>query len=234
MAAVMSGTRLSRVSLETSCVACRQTYLSCGKAVSGSFHPCNLATTSAAAQGLSRESGWKEGTATPRSSFNRHIKCANGRRRRHLLQIVQQAASPTLNSPENVATKNLQVSPLPDITSLSTRKAVVGSPPPSISKPLELQTKISLAEIVAPVAEDLVVLNNNLQSVVGAQNPLLMSAAKQIFGAGGKRMRPALIFLVSKATAELAGLKYLLLSHLYCSSHQYANIIQLLNISLCD
>ncbi len=111
----MSGTRLSRVSLETSCVACRQTYLSCGKAVSGSFHPCNLATTSAAAQGLSRESGWKEGTATPRSSFNRHIKCANGRRRRHLLQIVQQAASPTLNSPENVATKNLQVSPLPGV-----------------------------------------------------------------------------------------------------------------------
>jgi all-trans-nonaprenyl-diphosphate synthase len=119
-----------------------------------------------------------------------------------------------------------------DITSLSTRKAVVGSPPPSISKPVELQTKISLAEIVAPVAEDLVVLNDNLQLVVGAQNPLLMSAAKQIFGAGGKRMRPALIFLVSKATAELAGLKYLLLSQLYCSSHQYANIIQVLNISL--
>jgi all-trans-nonaprenyl-diphosphate synthase len=70
--------------------------------------------------------------------------------------------------------------------------------------------------------------------VVGAQNPLLMSAAKQIFSAGGKRMRPALIFLVSKATAELAGLKYLPLSHLYFSSHQYANIIQLLNISLCD
>jgi hypothetical protein len=111
----MSGTRLSRGSLESSCVACRQTYLSCGKAVSGSFHPCNLATTAAVAQGLSRESGWKEGTATPRSSFNRHIKCANGRRRRHLLQIVQQAASPTLNSPENVATKNLQVSPLPGV-----------------------------------------------------------------------------------------------------------------------
>ncbi|CAK9255517.1 unnamed protein product [Sphagnum jensenii] len=191
MAAVMSGTRLSRGSLESSCVACRQTYLSCGKAVSGSFHPCNLPTTSAAAQGLSRESGWKEGTATPRSSFNRHIKCANGRRRRHLLQIVQQAASPTLNSPENVATKNVQVSPLP----------------------VELQTKISLAEIVAPVAEDLVVLNDNLQLVVGAQNPLLMSAAKQIFSAGGKRMRPALIFLVSKATAELAGLKALQPQH---------------------
>jgi hypothetical protein len=51
-----------------------------------------------------------------------------------------------------------------DITSLSTLKAVVGPPPP-ISKPVELQTKISLADIVAPVAEDLVVLNDNLQLV---------------------------------------------------------------------
>jgi all-trans-nonaprenyl-diphosphate synthase len=59
--------------------------------------------------------------------------------------------------------------------------------------------------------------------VVGSQNPVLMSAAKQIFGAGGKRMRPALIFLVSKATAEVAGLKYILLSH--CSSLEHANYI---------
>ena len=43
--------------------------------------------------------------------------------------------------------------------------------------------------------------------VVGAENPVLMSAAEQIFGAGGKRMRPALVFLVSWATAELVGLK---------------------------
>jgi geranylgeranyl pyrophosphate synthase len=59
--------------------------------------------------------------------------------------------------------------------------------------------------------------------VVGSQNPVLMSAAKQIFGAGGKRMRPALIFLVSKATAEVAGLKYVLLSD--CSSLDHANSI---------
>lgn len=38
-----------------------------------------------------------------------------------------------------------------------------------------------------------------------------MSAAEQIFGAGGKRMRPALVFLVSRATAQLAGLKYVIL-----------------------
>lgn len=37
-----------------------------------------------------------------------------------------------------------------------------------------------------------------------------MSAAEQIFGAGGKRMRPALVFLVSRATAELVGLKWVL------------------------
>ncbi|CAN1335516.1 Solanesyl diphosphate synthase 1, chloroplastic [Linum perenne] len=32
-----------------------------------------------------------------------------------------------------------------------------------------------------------------------------MSAAEQIFGAGGKRMRPALVFLVSRATAQMSG-----------------------------
>ena len=43
--------------------------------------------------------------------------------------------------------------------------------------------------------------------IVGSENPLLMAAAEQIFSAGGKRMRPALVLLASKATAELAGLK---------------------------
>lgn len=36
---------------------------------------------------------------------------------------------------------------------------------------------------------------------------MLEAAADQIFGAGGKRMRPALIFLVARATLDLAGLK---------------------------
>lgn len=35
-----------------------------------------------------------------------------------------------------------------------------------------------------------------------------MSAAEQIFGAGGKRMRPALVFLVARATAEICDLKW--------------------------
>lgn len=59
------------------------------------------------------------------------------------------------------------------------------------------------------VSEDLLTLNKNLQLIIGGENPVLMSAAEQIFGAGGKRMRPALVFLVSKATAEISGLKEL-------------------------
>lgn len=50
--------------------------------------------------------------------------------------------------------------------------------------------------------------NKLLSQIVGAENPVLMSAAEQIFGAGGKRMRPALVFLVSRATTELVGLKW--------------------------
>ncbi|CAK9881506.1 unnamed protein product [Sphagnum jensenii] len=217
-AAVMpTSTGLSGGSLET-CVAYCQTYV-CGggkasaaaAAASGSFlhHPCNLAA--AGVQGLSSSRGdssssscWKEGQST--TTMSRF----NGRRRR--LQVLQQAAPSTLNSPENVAMKNLQVGPIPDMMSLSTRTGFLGPPPPSISKP-EPPTKISLAELVAPVAEDLGILNNNLHLVVGSQNPVLMSAAKQIFGAGGKRMRPALIFLVSKATAEVAGLNALQPQH---------------------
>ncbi|KAJ7525670.1 hypothetical protein O6H91_17G061100 [Diphasiastrum complanatum] len=67
--------------------------------------------------------------------------------------------------------------------------------------------KISLNQLIEPVTSELQTLNENLESVVGAQNPVLMSAAKQLFGAGGKRMRPAVVFLVSRATAELAGLE---------------------------
>ncbi|XP_048592344.1 solanesyl diphosphate synthase 1, chloroplastic [Brassica napus] len=72
---------------------------------------------------------------------------------------------------------------------------------------------ISLVNLFEVVADDLQMLNDNLLSIVGAENPVLISAAEQIFGAGGKRMRPGLVFLVSRATAELAGLKELTTEH---------------------
>lgn len=72
---------------------------------------------------------------------------------------------------------------------------------------LDSGNRMSLSSLMTAVADDLQILNNNLQAVVGAENPMLTSAAEQIFSAGGKRMRPALVFLVSRATAQMAGLK---------------------------
>ncbi|KAL0362602.1 UNVERIFIED_CONTAM: Solanesyl diphosphate synthase 2, chloroplastic [Sesamum calycinum] len=88
----------------------------------------------------------------------------------------------------------------------------------------EPKSTSSLSDMFEVVAEDLLTLNKNLQSIVGAENPVLMSAAEQIFGAGGKRMRPALVFLVSRATAEIAGLKELTKEH-----RRLAEIIEMIH-----
>ncbi|KAM7268844.1 hypothetical protein ACFE04_011010 [Oxalis oulophora] len=88
----------------------------------------------------------------------------------------------------------------------------------------ESKGSISPASLFEVVADDLNTLNKNLQSIVGAENPVLMSAAEQIFGAGGKRMRPALVFLVSRATAEIAGLKVLTSEH-----RRLAEIIEMIH-----
>lgn len=83
---------------------------------------------------------------------------------------------------------------------------------------------ISLTNVFEVVADDLLILNKNLQNIVGAENPVLMSAAEQIFGAGGKRVRPALVFLVSRATAEISGLKELTKEH-----RRLAEIIEMIH-----
>uniref|UniRef100_A0A0P0GB46 all-trans-nonaprenyl-diphosphate synthase [geranylgeranyl-diphosphatespecific] n=1 Tax=Lepidium apetalum TaxID=153459 RepID=A0A0P0GB46_LEPAP len=88
----------------------------------------------------------------------------------------------------------------------------------------ESQKPISLESLFEVVADDLQRLNDNLLSIVGAENPVLISAAEQIFSAGGKRMRPGLVFLVSRATAELAGLKELTIEH-----RRLAEIIEMIH-----
>ncbi|KAL1224151.1 Solanesyl diphosphate synthase 2 [Cardamine amara subsp. amara] len=88
----------------------------------------------------------------------------------------------------------------------------------------ESRKPISLENLFEVVADDLQSLNDNLLSIVGAENPVLISAAEQIFGAGGKRMRPGLVFLVSRATAELAGLKELTVEH-----RRLAEIIEMIH-----
>ncbi|KAM0826585.1 hypothetical protein ACQ4PT_068789 [Festuca glaucescens] len=112
-----------------------------------------------------------------------------------------------------------------------------------------LPERVSISSLLEVVSDDLLKLNNNLKVVsvlsksllsslkiafffseclIGAhidqENPVLVSAAEQIFGAGGKRLRPALVFLVSRATAELAGLPELTTEH-----QRLAEIIEMIH-----
>nr|ARW69337.1 prenyl transferase [Polysiphonia sp.] len=48
------------------------------------------------------------------------------------------------------------------------------------------------------VSSDVEQLNENLRRMITAENPILYSAAEQLFNAGGKRVRPAIIFLIAK------------------------------------
>ena len=66
---------------------------------------------------------------------------------------------------------------------------------------------MSIAAIAAPVAADMQQMNANLRSIAGDRDPALQAAADQIFGAGGKKLRPMIVFLVARATAALAGLR---------------------------
>lgn len=59
-----------------------------------------------------------------------------------------------------------------------------------------------LGQVVAPVQVDMEQMNTNLRNVVGNRHPMLMAAAEQIFGAGGKKLRPVIVFLVARATAH--------------------------------
>lgn len=67
---------------------------------------------------------------------------------------------------------------------------------------------MSSSEILGPVREDMNQMAENLRNIVGNRHPLLMAAADQIFGAGGKKLRPAMVFLVARATTQLGGLRW--------------------------
>ncbi|CCH67164.1 Solanesyl diphosphate synthase [Richelia intracellularis HH01] len=56
--------------------------------------------------------------------------------------------------------------------------------------------------LFAPVEADLKILADNLKQLVGNRHPILYAAAEHLFGAGGKRIRPAIVLLVSRATMQ--------------------------------
>jgi len=58
----------------------------------------------------------------------------------------------------------------------------------------------SATSLFAPVEADLRVLADSLKQLVGNRHPILYAAAEHLFGAGGKRIRPAIVLLISRAT----------------------------------
>ena len=91
------------------------------------------------------------------------------------------------------------VEPAPPSTSTTTPFGSPGFPTTSPA--------VRLEAIVRPVVGDMEQCRQNLLNVVGERHPLLLAAADQIFSAGGKRLRPLLVVLVSRATAPSTGLR---------------------------
>lgn len=60
----------------------------------------------------------------------------------------------------------------------------------------------SATSLFSPVEADLRLLTENLKQLVGARHPILYAAAEHLFGAGGKRLRPAIVLLLSRATMD--------------------------------
>lgn len=58
----------------------------------------------------------------------------------------------------------------------------------------------SATSLFSPIEADLRLLTENLKQLVGARHPILYAAAEHLFGAGGKRLRPAIVLLLSRAT----------------------------------
>jgi all-trans-nonaprenyl-diphosphate synthase len=59
---------------------------------------------------------------------------------------------------------------------------------------------ISSTSLFAPVDPELRLLTDNLKRLISARHPILGAAAEHLFEAGGKRIRPAIVLLVSYAT----------------------------------
>lgn len=59
---------------------------------------------------------------------------------------------------------------------------------------------ISSTSLFDPVELDLRLLTDNLKQLISARHPILGAAAEHLFEAGGKRLRPAIVLLVSRAT----------------------------------
>lgn len=60
------------------------------------------------------------------------------------------------------------------------------------------QSSLSLKQILLPVSEDIARIDAILRQVAGVEYPLLKHGVEAIIAAGGKRLRPAILFLSAK------------------------------------
>lgn len=58
------------------------------------------------------------------------------------------------------------------------------------------------SNFLSSINTDLIQLNNNLKKMIVAEHPILYAAAEQLFNAGGKRIRPALVLLIAQITTK--------------------------------
>ncbi|WP_320664242.1 solanesyl diphosphate synthase [Prochlorococcus sp. MIT 1223] len=61
---------------------------------------------------------------------------------------------------------------------------------------------ITVTEILQPVEKDIEILLKDLRSLIGAGHPILQAAAEHLFSAGGKRLRPGIVLLISRAISK--------------------------------
>merc|ERR1739841_150253 len=59
----------------------------------------------------------------------------------------------------------------------------------------------TVTELLQPVELDLETLLGDLRNLIGAGHPILQAAAEHLFSAGGKRLRPGIVLLISRALA---------------------------------
>ena len=57
----------------------------------------------------------------------------------------------------------------------------------------------TVTELLQPVELDLETLLSDLRSLIGAGHPILQAAAEHLFSAGGKKIRPGIVLLISRA-----------------------------------
>jgi len=60
----------------------------------------------------------------------------------------------------------------------------------------------TVTKLLQPVENDLDDLILELKNLIGAGHPILQAAAEHLFSAGGKRLRPGIVLLISKAISH--------------------------------